>query len=86
MKNNSKALIGSLSEIEQSLLENPSNVYFASDFQTAIQFSSVPCQVIVVSKTIAKVRSNSNPMFLFKLYTWSQSYQTFIFPVSDFRC
>ena len=55
MRNNSKALISSVSEIEQSLLENPFNVYYASDFQTSIQFSSVPCQVVVVSKSIAKV-------------------------------
>ncbi len=54
MKNNSKALIGTVSEIEQSLLENPFNVYYASDFQTSIQFSSVPCQVVVVSKSIAE--------------------------------
>ena len=56
MKNNSKALMGSVSEIEQSLLENPSYVYYASDFQTSIQFNSVPCQVVMVSKSIAKVK------------------------------
>ena len=58
MKNNTKSRIGSILEIEKSLLENPTHVYFASDFQTSIQLSSFPCKVVMVSKPLLKVSFN----------------------------
>jgi len=58
MKNNNKSRIASLPEIEKSLLENPTLVYFGPDFQTSLQLSSFPCEVVMVSKSLLKVSFN----------------------------
>ena len=55
MKNNSNARLATISEIEKSLLDNPGNLYFGSDFNTEIIMACVPCKVVATSKALLRV-------------------------------
>ena len=58
MKDNPKSLVGTIPEIEKSLLDNSYHVYYGSDFNTGILFESVPCKVVATSSELAKVTIN----------------------------
>jgi hypothetical protein len=43
-------------EIEGELLNNPKSVYYGALIITLMKFKTIPCQVVITSPSIAKVK------------------------------
>ncbi len=52
----SKVKLMNDTEIEGELLNNPKSVYYGALIITLMKFKSIPCQVVITSPSIAKVK------------------------------
>ncbi len=65
MEKNNRSLVENTCDIEKTLLENPTFVFFGTDLQTKTQFKSFPCQIVSISNPILRVKHNIKHKTLF---------------------
>jgi hypothetical protein len=65
MEKNNRSLVENTCDIEKTLLENPTFVFFGTDLQTKTQFKSFPCQIVSISNPIVRVKHNIKHKTLF---------------------